>query len=284
MAAWNLARQGVDVLLLDAGEKFDKSKSWDHVPPGSGARSKAGERPSASSSTRRSNPTSPPRAALSTSRGSGDTAARPTSGAASSFAGRGRLQVGRTRRVGDPLADLATRTSRPTTTRSSSSSASAGETTIPRPCPAAGSISPRRPALRRAPAPEGRREDGHARGRRAARQHDAAHSRLPGLPLLRQLRRRAATPRRSSAPPITCCPLPSRPASSRCGRTPSRRGCSWTTAVSPAASSTSTARRGRSARCWPRSWSWRRAHGLDPPPAELEVGPTTRTASATAPT
>jgi choline dehydrogenase-like flavoprotein len=34
MAAWNLTRQGVDVVMLDAGEKFDKSKSWEHVPPG----------------------------------------------------------------------------------------------------------------------------------------------------------------------------------------------------------------------------------------------------------
>ena len=32
MAAFNLTRQGIDVLLLDAGEKFDKSKSWKHVP------------------------------------------------------------------------------------------------------------------------------------------------------------------------------------------------------------------------------------------------------------
>jgi choline dehydrogenase-like flavoprotein len=32
MAAWNLTRQGIDVVMLDAGEKFDKSKSWEHVP------------------------------------------------------------------------------------------------------------------------------------------------------------------------------------------------------------------------------------------------------------
>ncbi|MFI5008502.1 MAG: GMC family oxidoreductase N-terminal domain-containing protein, partial [Solirubrobacterales bacterium] len=31
MAAWNLTRQGIDVLLLDAGEKFDRSKYWTHV-------------------------------------------------------------------------------------------------------------------------------------------------------------------------------------------------------------------------------------------------------------
>jgi choline dehydrogenase-like flavoprotein len=33
MAAWNLTRQGLDVLLLDAGERFDRSKFWTHVRP-----------------------------------------------------------------------------------------------------------------------------------------------------------------------------------------------------------------------------------------------------------
>src|SRR5271156_2705744 len=33
MAAWNLTRQGVSVLMLDAGEKFDRAKYWSHVKP-----------------------------------------------------------------------------------------------------------------------------------------------------------------------------------------------------------------------------------------------------------
>lgn len=33
MAAWNLTRQGIDVLLLDAGDKFDRAKYWTHVQP-----------------------------------------------------------------------------------------------------------------------------------------------------------------------------------------------------------------------------------------------------------
>jgi choline dehydrogenase-like flavoprotein len=33
MAAWNLTRQGVNVLLLDAGDRFDRSKYWTHVQP-----------------------------------------------------------------------------------------------------------------------------------------------------------------------------------------------------------------------------------------------------------
>jgi len=33
MAAWNLTRQGVDVLMLDAGDRFDRSKFWTHVLP-----------------------------------------------------------------------------------------------------------------------------------------------------------------------------------------------------------------------------------------------------------
>lgn len=33
MAAWNLTRQGVNVLMLDAGTKFDRTKFWSHVKP-----------------------------------------------------------------------------------------------------------------------------------------------------------------------------------------------------------------------------------------------------------
>jgi choline dehydrogenase-like flavoprotein len=33
MAAWNLTQKGVNVLVLDAGEKFDRAKFWSHVKP-----------------------------------------------------------------------------------------------------------------------------------------------------------------------------------------------------------------------------------------------------------
>jgi choline dehydrogenase-like flavoprotein len=33
MAAWNLTQHGINVLLLDAGDKFDRSKYWTHVQP-----------------------------------------------------------------------------------------------------------------------------------------------------------------------------------------------------------------------------------------------------------
>ena len=33
MAAWNLTSKGVNVLMLDAGTKFDKAKFWSHVKP-----------------------------------------------------------------------------------------------------------------------------------------------------------------------------------------------------------------------------------------------------------
>jgi choline dehydrogenase-like flavoprotein len=33
MAAWNLTRQGIEVVLLDAGEKFDRATFWTHVKP-----------------------------------------------------------------------------------------------------------------------------------------------------------------------------------------------------------------------------------------------------------
>jgi choline dehydrogenase-like flavoprotein len=46
MAAWNLTRQGIDVLLLDAGDKFDRSKFWTHVQPWEAQeRAARGERP-----------------------------------------------------------------------------------------------------------------------------------------------------------------------------------------------------------------------------------------------
>lgn len=46
MAAWNLTRQGVDVLLLDAGDKFDRSTYWTHVTPWEARERRArGERP-----------------------------------------------------------------------------------------------------------------------------------------------------------------------------------------------------------------------------------------------
>jgi choline dehydrogenase-like flavoprotein len=46
MAAWNLTRQGIDVLLLDAGDKFDRTKYWTHVQPWEAReRGMRGERP-----------------------------------------------------------------------------------------------------------------------------------------------------------------------------------------------------------------------------------------------
>ena len=33
MAAWNLTRQGINVLVLDAGQRFDRAKFWSHVKP-----------------------------------------------------------------------------------------------------------------------------------------------------------------------------------------------------------------------------------------------------------
>ncbi len=46
MAAWNLTRQGIDVLLLDAGTKFDRSQYWTHVRPWEArARRAKGEEP-----------------------------------------------------------------------------------------------------------------------------------------------------------------------------------------------------------------------------------------------
>jgi len=46
MAAWNLTRRGVKVLLLDAGDRFDRAKYWTHVQPWQAQEREArGERP-----------------------------------------------------------------------------------------------------------------------------------------------------------------------------------------------------------------------------------------------
>lgn len=46
MAAWNLTRRGIDVLLLDAGDRFDRDRFWTHVQPWEAQqRSTRGERP-----------------------------------------------------------------------------------------------------------------------------------------------------------------------------------------------------------------------------------------------
>ena len=48
MAAWNLTRQGVDVLMLDAGTRFSRAKFWTHVKPWEwNARVDRGDRPPA---------------------------------------------------------------------------------------------------------------------------------------------------------------------------------------------------------------------------------------------
>jgi choline dehydrogenase-like flavoprotein len=46
MASWNLTRQGISVLLLDAGKKFNKADYWSHVLPYEARqRTQAGEHP-----------------------------------------------------------------------------------------------------------------------------------------------------------------------------------------------------------------------------------------------
>ena len=46
MAAWNLTRHGIEVLLLDAGTRFERSKYWTHVQPWEAQERHArGERP-----------------------------------------------------------------------------------------------------------------------------------------------------------------------------------------------------------------------------------------------
>jgi choline dehydrogenase-like flavoprotein len=84
MAAWNLTRKGVDVLLLDAGDRFEREHVLDARPALGGARAAGAARGRrGSSSTRRNSPTSRRRTSRSSSFACGATAARPTCGAAS---------------------------------------------------------------------------------------------------------------------------------------------------------------------------------------------------------
>ena len=46
MAAWNLTQKGIDVLMLDAGAKFDRAQFWTHVKPWEWReRTRRGEKP-----------------------------------------------------------------------------------------------------------------------------------------------------------------------------------------------------------------------------------------------
>src|SRR4029079_2518120 len=61
MGARNLTSQGVDVLLLDAGTKFDRSTYWTHVTPWEARERRArGERPPQFFLDRNESPYEPP--------------------------------------------------------------------------------------------------------------------------------------------------------------------------------------------------------------------------------
>ena len=107
MAAWNLTRQGINVLMLDAGTKFDRSKFWTHVQPWE-AREREGaaaRRRRSSSSTRRSSRTSRRRKALRADSRLGPRRQDQRLGPRQPALLRSRLQGRREGRLGDPLAD-----------------------------------------------------------------------------------------------------------------------------------------------------------------------------------
>ena len=194
MAAWNLTRKGIDVLMLDAGDEFDRAQLLDPRA----ARGRSASAPPegraaalASTSTPRSSPTSPPTTGPSSSPGSGASGARPTSGAGCPSATRTWTSRAPSATAGRSPGPSPTRTWPPTTTRSRRSSGSAGATTTPTSLPGSRFLQP-------APAPRcGERLIARAAaslgipvvaGRRA--NMTQAHPRLPPLPLLRQLRPR----------------------------------------------------------------------------------------------
>ena len=123
MAAWNLTRKGIDVLVLDAGQKFDRSKLLDARPPLGGARAARARRGAAAVLPRhaRSSPTSRrPSGQFDLTRVWGH-------GGKTNVWGRVSLRLSdldfkgaETRRLGDPVADRLQGHRARTTTRSSS--------------------------------------------------------------------------------------------------------------------------------------------------------------------
>jgi len=85
MAAWNLTRQGVNVLLLDAGGKFDRSTFWTHVLPYEARERRArGEKPPDFYLSEKEQPIiTPPGQPFNLFRVGGIVAGRPTFGGAS---------------------------------------------------------------------------------------------------------------------------------------------------------------------------------------------------------
>ncbi len=139
MAAWNLTRQGLRVLMLDAGTKFPRSQFWSHVKPWEvPAETRRG--PEASAVLRRPEDRALPtlrRDSPSTWCASGAAAARPTSGAASPCATPISISPAPSATAGRFPGRSATRTSLRITTRSISSSACAAAMTTRTRCPAA---------------------------------------------------------------------------------------------------------------------------------------------------
>ena len=117
MAAWNLTQKGIDVLLLDAGGRFDRSKFWTHTQPWEAhERNARGERPPQFYLDTKEQPYITPDgrpfqldARVGTRRKDERVGARQPSLLGNGFQGRGAGWLG------NPMADLPTRTSRRTT-------------------------------------------------------------------------------------------------------------------------------------------------------------------------
>ena len=284
MAAWNLTRQGVSVLMLDAGEKFDRAKFWTHVKPWQ-ATARHDRGPAAAAvfiSTEEQPYQTPP--------GSRSTLIRVWGrGGKTNVWGRVALRYsdldfeGRRAMAGRFRGPSATKTSRRTTTRSINSSACAAAR---RSGFAAGQqlyAAAARAALRRAAAAESRREDRHLHCGGAARRTDAAAQRPSALPLLRRLRTRL---RRGRILQFVGLSDRARSENGQAAGDRQRRGRprpGGRPRASPAASNISIAAPKRSAACG-RAWWWWRASCVDSTRILLNSKSTAiRTASAIPP-
>ena len=192
MAAWNLTRQGVDVLLLDAGEKFERAKFWTHVTPWEDrARRARGERPPEFFLDTKEQPyLTPAGKDFQLNRVWGHRRQDQRLGPRQPALQRDGLPVRRARWLGHSLADplrrrrTLLRQGRSVDRRVRGRRRLRGAARQQVPSAAAAD------ALRRSRDVASEREDRHPVRPRPSRQHDQAGTWLPGLPLLRPMRAR----------------------------------------------------------------------------------------------
>ena len=184
---------------------------------------------------------------------------------------RGRLQVGRAGRLGDPLADLLSRRRSLLRQGRGADRGLRGGRRFGDPPRQQVPATRTRTPLRRAPPAKGLREDGHPHGRGPPGQHDPAHAWLCSLPLLRALLgrlRHLVVLQLRRSPPAFCPRHRQARAAIERGRGP---GAGGRPRPRPRRPVLRPQDRGGATGPGQGGGGGRERHGLDPPPAELQV-------------